>query len=100
MKRVPLLSKDPTSHATASSRSNMMAVQHTVSNRFTEKLLPKVCPILSQPAPNCRLQYIQASVAHAKLRRSFTHPSSGPLLGVGLLCNLMICSGGPFHDYH
>ena len=30
------LSKDPTSHATASSRSNMMAVQHTVEQIYGE----------------------------------------------------------------
>ena len=30
------LAKDPTSHATASSRSNMIAVQHTVEQMYGE----------------------------------------------------------------
>ena len=47
MKRVPLLSKDPTSHATASSRSNMMAVQHTVEQIYGEAVAQGV----SDPKP-------------------------------------------------
>jgi hypothetical protein len=32
------LAKDPTSHATASSRSNVMAVQHTVEQIYGEAM--------------------------------------------------------------
>jgi hypothetical protein len=44
MKHEVELAKDPTSEATRSSRSNLMAVQHT-SNRYMERRLRGMSPI-------------------------------------------------------
>jgi len=43
--------KDPTSHATASSRSNMMAVQHTVEQIYGEAVARGVCNLVKPTSP-------------------------------------------------
>jgi hypothetical protein len=45
------LSKDPTSHATASSRSNMMAVQHTVEQIYGEAAAQGVSDLVKPTSP-------------------------------------------------
>jgi len=45
------LSKDPTSHATASSRSNMMAVQHTVEQIYGEAVSHGVSDLFEPTSP-------------------------------------------------
>jgi hypothetical protein len=45
------LAKDPTSHATASSRSNVMAVQHTVEQIYGEAMARDMGNPLTPTAP-------------------------------------------------
>jgi hypothetical protein len=46
------LAKDPASHATASSRSNMMAVQHTVEQIYGEAVARDVSDLVKPTAPS------------------------------------------------
>jgi hypothetical protein len=46
------LAKDPNSHATASSRSNMMAVQHTVEQIYGEAVARDVSDLVKPTAPS------------------------------------------------
>jgi len=46
------LAKDPTSQATASSRSNMMAVQHTVEQMYGEAVARDVSNLVKPTAPS------------------------------------------------
>jgi hypothetical protein len=45
------LAKDPTSHATESSRSNFMAVQHTVKQMYGEAVARDVANLVTLTAP-------------------------------------------------
>jgi hypothetical protein len=48
------LAKDPISHATESSRSNLMAVQHTVKQMYGEAVARDVAKLVASEA--CQLQ--------------------------------------------
>jgi hypothetical protein len=45
------LAKDPTSHATESSRSNLMAAQHTVRQMYGEAVAREVANFVTPTAP-------------------------------------------------
>ena len=45
------LAKDPTSHATESSRSNLMAVQHTVKRMYGGAVARDVADLVTLTAP-------------------------------------------------
>jgi hypothetical protein len=45
------LAKDPTSHATESSRSNLMAVQHTVKQMYGGAVARDVADLVTLTAP-------------------------------------------------
>lgn len=45
------LAKDPTSHATESSRSNLMAMQHTVKQMYGEAVARDVANLVTLTAP-------------------------------------------------
>jgi len=55
------LAKDPISHATESSRSNLMAVQHTVKQMYGEAVARDVAKLVASEA--CQLQIANSETA-------------------------------------